>query len=75
MLIIHFPKGTETWPINPFGSSDSILPSFTLTPMGSPQSRHTESICIVFPGNSQQTASDSKAHWPNHFCSPSTVKR
>jgi hypothetical protein len=51
------------------------LPSFTSTRMGSPQSRHTESICTVFPGKSQQTASDSNAHWANHFCSPSTVKR
>ena len=29
----------------------------------------------VLPGKSQQTASDSKAHWANHFCSPSMVIR
>ena len=61
--------------MSPSGSRDSILPSFTLTCTGSPQSRHGESICTVLPGNSQQTASDSKAHWPNHFCSPSMVIR
>ncbi len=75
MFNIHLPNGTATYPMSPSGSWDSILPSFTLTCMGSPQSRHTESICTVFPGKSQQTASDSKAHWANHFCSPSMVNR
>jgi hypothetical protein len=75
MLNIHLPNGTETWPISPVGSSASIAPSFTSTRMGSPQSRHRESIRTVLPGKSQQTASDSNAHWPNHFCSPSMVKR
>ncbi len=75
MLKIHLPTGTETWPISPLGSSASMVPSLTSTRTGSPQSRHTESIRTVLPGNSQQTASDSNAHWPNHFCSPSTVNR
>ncbi len=75
MLKIHMPNGTETWPISPFGSSPSISPSFTSTRIGSPQSRHTESMRTVLPGKSQQTASDSNAHWPNHRCSPSMVNR
>lgn len=75
MLKIHLPTGTETWPINPSGSSVSIVPSLTSTRTGSPQSRHSESIRTVLPGNSQQTASDSNAHWPYHFCTPSTVMR
>jgi len=75
MLSIHLAMGTETQPISFSGSSASIFPSFTSTRMGSPQSRHTESIRTVFPGKSQQTASDSNAHWPNHFCTPSIVKR
>ncbi len=32
-------------------------------------------IWTIFPGKSQQTASDSKPHCPNHFCSPSIVIR
>ena len=75
MLKIHLPTGTETWPISPAGSSTSTVPSFTSTRIGSPQSRHTESIRTVFPGKSQQTASDSNAHWANHFCWPSMVNR
>ena len=62
-------------PYGPSGSSVSIVPSFTSTRIGSPQSRHSESIRTVLPGNSQQTASDSNAHSPNHFCCPSTVNR
>jgi len=75
MLIIHLFRGRETWPMIPSGSSVSITPSFTSTRTGSPQSRHTESILTVLPGKSQQTASDSNAHWPNHFCSPSMEMR
>lgn len=75
MLNIHRPMGTRTYPISPGGSSTSILPSLTSTRIGSPQSRHTELMRTVFPGKSQQTASDSNAHWPNHFCWPSMVRR
>ena len=43
--------------------------------MGSPQSRQGNSTVTVFPGKSQQAASESNDHCPNHFCSPSTEMR
>ena len=52
-----------------------ILPSRSTTWRGSPQSRQGKSTVTVLPGKSQQTASDSNAHWPNHFCWPSMVMR
>jgi len=51
------------------------LPSRMTTRSGSPQSRQGKSIVTALPGNSQQTASDSNAHCPNHFCCPSMVIR
>jgi len=66
-------KGTETWPMMVSGSLRTITPSLTSTRIGSPQSRQGVSIRTVFPGNSQLTASDSKAHCPNHFDSPSML--
>lgn len=45
------------------------------TRSGSPQSRQGKSTVTALPGNSQPTASDSNAHWPNHFCCPSMVIR
>jgi len=71
----HFESGMDTYPINPFGSAFSMTPSFISMVIGSPQSRQGEAMRIVFPGNSQLTASDSNAHWANHFCSPSTETR
>ena len=71
----HLEKGTETCPIIPSGSIFSTTPSRIATRIGSPQSKHGASIWTVFPGKSQQTASDSNAHWPNHFCWPSMVIR
>ena len=43
------------------------------TTIGSPPSRQGASMRTSCPGNSQRTASDSKPHWPYHFCSPSTL--
>lgn len=43
--------------------------------MGSPQSRHGQSIWTVFPGKSRLTAGASMPHCANHFCSPSIVIR
>jgi len=59
----------------PCGSTLSITPSFRVTRIGSPQSRHGASMVMDCPGKSQQTASDSKPHWPNHFCLPPTLIR
>ena len=69
----HLQKGTATYPTIPSGSIFNISPSRISTRIGTPQCMQTVSIRTVFPGKSQLTASDSKAHWPNHFCSPSTV--
>jgi len=71
----HFQKGTATYPASPAGSALSSDPSRISTLTGSPQSRQGASIRTVLPGKSQQTASDSNAHWPNHFCWPSIVTR
>jgi len=61
--------------MTPSGSVFMMAPSRTSTRIGDPQSRHGASIWTVFSGNSQQTASDSNPHWPNHFCWPSMVIR
>ena len=50
-------------------------PSSISMAIGSPQSRQGASIRIVLPGNNQPTASDSKPHCADHFCSPSMVMR
>ena len=71
----HFQKGTATYPISPSGSVCWITPSWISTRIGDPQSGHGKSIRTFFPGKSQQTASDSNPHWPNHFCWPSMVMR
>ena len=63
------------YPNMPAGSEDSILPSRTTMRMGSPQSRQGASMVMVFPGKSQQTASDSKPHWPYQPGFPSTEMR
>lgn len=72
---IHFEKGTAQNPMIPFGSSLNTAPSFISMRRGAPQSRHGASIRTTLPGLSQQTASDSNPHWPNHFCTPSTLIR
>jgi hypothetical protein len=71
----HFQKGTATYAISPSGSLFKTTPSRISTRIGSPQSRQGASIRTVLPANSQQTASDSNPHWPNHFCWPSIVMR
>jgi|GEM_PF-2386218 hypothetical protein len=73
MSFIHPLKGTETWPMMVSGSARTITPSLTSTHIDSPQSRQGVSMRTVFPGYSQLTASDSKAHCPNPFGSPSTL--
>jgi len=64
----HFQKGTATYPVTSLGSTLRMTPSRISTCMGSPQSRQGALIRTVLPGKSQQTASDSNPHWPNHFC-------
>jgi hypothetical protein len=59
----------------PSSSEGSITPSCTVTLMGSPQSKQGASMVMDVAGKSQQTASDSNPHCPNHFCSPATVMR
>ena len=50
MFSNHFQKGTATYPTNPSGSVLSTTPSFILTRIGAPQSRHGQSIWTVLPG-------------------------
>jgi hypothetical protein len=64
----HFQKGTATYPITSSGSAFRMIPSRISTWIGSPQSRQGALTRTVLPGKSQQTASDSNPHWPNHFC-------
>ena len=71
----HFPNGTATYAMYDLVSSFKILPSWISTLNGSPKSRQGKSTVTGLPGKSQQTASDSKAHWPNHFCCRSMVMR
>ena len=71
----HFQKGTATYPAISSGSATKTSPSLISTWIGKPQSRQGKSIRTVLPGKSQQTASDSNPHCPNHFCWPSMVIR
>jgi len=64
----HFQKGTATYPTRSLGSTLRMTPSRTSTCMDSPQSRQGALMRTVLLGKSQQTASDSNPHWPNHFC-------
>ena len=66
-------EGPLLWDTASSGSHESTSPSSISTEIDSPQSGQTVSILINLPGNSQHTASDSVPHWPNHFCSPSTL--
>jgi hypothetical protein len=75
MSLRQLPKGTATYPIRPSGSAFRMTPSRMSTRIGSPQSGQGVSTRTVFPGKSQQTASDSNAHCANHFCCPSIVIR
>ncbi len=66
-------EGPLLWDTASSGSHESTSPSRISTEIDSPKSGQTVSILINLPGNSQHTASDSVPHWPNHFCSPSTL--
>jgi hypothetical protein len=59
---IQFENGTDTYPVISSGSARRTTPSRISRWTGSPQSRQGASIVTTFPGNSQQTASDSKPH-------------
>src|SRR5262244_3315065 len=52
------------WPTTPGGSTESSSPSRIRTRIGSPQSRHGQSMRTSCLGKSQHTASDSNPHCP-----------
>ena len=65
--------GSLSWTTAPSGLHNTTLPPRITTTMDSLQSGQLASILISLPGNNQHTASDSMPHWPNQFCSPSTL--
>ena len=68
-------KGTDTYATMLSGVVIVILPSSISTCSGLPQSRQGALMRTALLGKSQQTASASKPHWANHFCSPPTLMR